>query len=70
MVDLGMTELLHGLPDDLHCTQAQEALGRFWRVNLRGFRPRRVRAQSSKATDEAAPVDADSCLTDRTRGSI
>lgn len=32
-----MTEVLHGLPDELHRKQAWEALGRFWRVEMAGF---------------------------------
>lgn len=37
VADVVMTEVLHGLPDELHRKQAWEALGRFWRVEMAGF---------------------------------
>ena len=37
VADQTMTEVLHGLPDELHRRQAREALGLFWRVELSGF---------------------------------
>jgi hypothetical protein len=37
VADQTMTEVLHGLPDELHRRQAKEALGLFWRVELSGF---------------------------------
>jgi predicted nucleic acid-binding protein len=37
VADVVMTEVLHGLPDELHRRQARDALGKFWRVDLAGF---------------------------------
>jgi predicted nucleic acid-binding protein len=37
VADQVLTEVLHGLPDELHRKQAREALGRFWRINMGGF---------------------------------
>jgi predicted nucleic acid-binding protein len=37
VADIVLTEVLHGLPDELHRKQAREALGKFWRVDLAGF---------------------------------
>lgn len=37
VADVVLTEVLHGLPDELHRRQAREALGRFWRVEIGGF---------------------------------
>ncbi len=37
VADMVLTEVLHGLPDELHRQQAREALGRFWRVEMAGF---------------------------------
>jgi predicted nucleic acid-binding protein len=35
--DVVMTEVLHGLPDELHRKQAREALGKFWLLEVTGF---------------------------------
>jgi len=37
VADVVLTEVLHGLPDELHRQQAREALGRFWLVEMTGF---------------------------------
>ena len=37
VADMVLTEVLHGLPDELHRQQAREALGRFWLVEMTGF---------------------------------
>jgi predicted nucleic acid-binding protein len=37
VADVVLTEVLHGLPDELHRRQALAALGKFWRVELGGF---------------------------------
>lgn len=37
VADVVLTEVLHGLPDEVHRKQAQEALLRFWLVETGGF---------------------------------
>lgn len=37
VTDVVLTEVLHGLPDELHRRQAREALARFWLVEMGGF---------------------------------
>lgn len=37
VADVVLTEVLHGLPDEVHRRQAREALLKFWLVELRGF---------------------------------
>ncbi len=37
VADVVMTEVLHGLPDEVHRRQAREALSQFWLVEVAGF---------------------------------
>jgi predicted nucleic acid-binding protein len=37
VADVVLTEVLHGLPDEVHRRQAQEALLKFWLVETGGF---------------------------------
>jgi predicted nucleic acid-binding protein len=37
VADVVLTEVLHGLPDELHRRRALEALGKFWRIEMAGF---------------------------------
>jgi predicted nucleic acid-binding protein len=37
VADVVLTEVLHGLPDELHRRQAREALGGFWLIEMAGF---------------------------------